>query len=145
MGDSLPEVMPASTVAVCAAESTVTTSFSSLTERKRSLLSAMVLKQCLVPRTFRRLCFLTKSRTSSTEADDWRRSVLYSILPAQFVILPAPAQAIIGATKRLPITAADSRRKVLLFIIRVSLKCVGCNHGTPSASPSHPDQVMLQE
>src|SRR5882762_2028133 len=64
-----------------------------------------------------RFCFFTNARTSSNDAEDSNRSVLYPMFPAQFVILSAPAHAIIGATKRLPITAAASLRNVLVFIV----------------------------
>ena len=58
-GESCPYVMPALTVTVRAFESSATTSSIDFKERKSSVLSAMLLKQCRVPSTFNLLCFLT--------------------------------------------------------------------------------------
>src|SRR5713101_8551078 len=76
--------MPASTVTVCACGSSAITLSIDLRERRLYLLSAMLLKQWRVPSTFNRLCFFTKSRACSSELAEYRLSVLYSRLPAQF-------------------------------------------------------------
>src|SRR6476660_8537695 len=90
--------MPASTVTVRAAGSRAMTLSIERSESRLNLLSAMLLKQCRVPSTLRWLCFLTKSRACSSELAEYRFSVLYSRLPAQFfnlspAILPSFAHA----------------------------------------------------
>ena len=75
----------------------------------------MLLKQCRVPRTFRRLCFFTNSCASCSEPAGYNCSVLYSKLPAQFVSLPPVAQVNRGESKGLASMAEESLINVLLF------------------------------
>jgi len=62
------------------------------------VLSAILLKQWRVPRTFSLFCVLTNSQTCSTELAGYKLSVLYSKLPAQFVSLDAGSRAKSGET-----------------------------------------------
>src|SRR5438445_5462218 len=107
--------MPASTVTVCASGSSATTLSIDFKDRKLCALSAMLLKQWRVPSTFRLLCFLTKLRTCWSEAAEYRLSVLYSRLPAQFFSLLPDAQADRGEMTGFVINAAKRLIKVLLF------------------------------
>src|SRR5262249_9024715 len=86
------------------------------TERRWSFVSAIVLKQWRGPRPFNLPCFWTKSRTCSKELAADTLSVLYSMLPAKFMIFSAVAQAINGEIKQLPAAADANLRNVLLFI-----------------------------
>src|ERR1700730_1427406 len=88
--------MPASTVTVCASGSNATTSSIDFKDRKLFVLSAILLKQWRVPSTFSLLCFLTYLRTCSSELAEYKRSVLYFRLPAQFCRLFFDAQANTG-------------------------------------------------
>src|SRR6266851_3423481 len=108
--------MPASTVTVCASGSSATTSSIGFRDRKLSVLSAMLLKQWRVPSTFNLCCFLTYFRTSSSELAEYKRSVPYSRLPAQFDSLSFVARAKRGEITGLAISAEKSLIKVLLFI-----------------------------
>src|SRR6266478_878713 len=108
--------MPASTVTVRASGSNATTLSIDFKDRKLSVLSAMLLKQWRVPNTFSLLRFLTQPRTCSSEFAVYRRSVLYSRLPAQFLSLTLAVQVRRGETAGLAITAEKNLIKVLLFI-----------------------------
>src|SRR5437016_12137376 len=108
--------MPAWTVTVCASGSSLTTSSIGFRDRKLSVLSAMLLKQWRVPSTFNLCCFLTYFRASSSELAEYKRSVLYSRLPAQFDSLSFVARAKRGEITGLAIIAEKSLIKVLLFI-----------------------------
>src|SRR5438309_10549373 len=107
--------MPAPTVTVWACASNATTSSIGFSERRFCVLSAMSLKQWRVPRTLSLLCFLTNSCTCSSELAEYKRSVPYSRLPAQFFSLLLDAQANRGEMTGLAIIAAKSLIKVLLF------------------------------
>src|SRR5271154_1415091 len=111
-------MLPA-TVTVCAAGSIVTTSFMGCSERKQSLLSAMWLKEWRVPRTLSLLLLFTWSRTCCSELVGYRRSVPYSILPAQFLSLSAVAHANAREAEGTASAAVRSFMKALLFIARV--------------------------
>src|SRR4029077_8370799 len=111
--------MPASTVTVRAAGSSAITLSIALSESRLWVLSAMLLKQCRVPSTFRLLCFLTNSRTCSREVAGYRFCVLYSRLPAQFVSFSPDAQESKGAIRGLANSAGKSFIKVLFFMARV--------------------------
>src|SRR6266436_8113085 len=118
--------MPASTVTVRASGFSATTLSIGFKERKSWVLSAMLLKQWRVPSTFNRLCFFTKSRACSSELAEYRLSVLYSRLPAQFFnlspdILSPDIQANRGETTGAASITEESLIKVLLFMARV--KC----------------------
>src|SRR5207244_9021579 len=76
----------------------------------------MLLKQWRVPSTFNLCCSLTYFRTCSSELAEYKRSVLYSRLPAQFFSLSFAAQAKRGEITGLAISAEKSLIKVLLFI-----------------------------
>ncbi len=80
------------------------------------MLSAMALKQWRVPSTFSLLCFLTKLRTCWRELAGYRLSVLYLMLPAQFVSLPPAALPNSGEIMGLASNSAQRSIKVLLFI-----------------------------
>ena len=85
------------------------------------LLSAMLLKQWRVPSTFSWLCFFTKSRARSNELAEYKLSVLYSRLPAQFfnlsaAILSSGIQANIFEMRGDANIADESLIKVLLFM-----------------------------
>ena len=86
------------------------------------MLSAMLLKQWRVPSTFNLCCFLTYFRTSSSELAEYKRSVLYSRLPAQFDSLSFVARAKRGEITGLVIIAEKSLIKVLLFIAMVQAR-----------------------
>src|SRR2546426_6829972 len=111
--------MPASTVTVWACASNPTTSSIGFSERRFCVLSAMSLKQWRVPRTLSLLCFLTNSCTCSRELAEYRRSVPYSRLPAQFLSLSPDAQARRGETTGAAISAEESLMKVRLSIGKV--------------------------
>src|SRR5258708_40359165 len=105
--------MPASTVTVRASGSNEITLSIDRTERKSYLLSAMLLKQWRVPSTFSWLCFFTKSRACSSELAEYRLSVLYSRLPAQFFnlsddFLSSDIQAKMGEIKGVANIADES-------------------------------------
>src|SRR6266436_5448316 len=116
--------MPASTVTVRASGFSATTLSIGFKERKSWVLSAMLLKQWRVPSTFNRLCFFTKSRACSSELAEYKLSVLYSRLPAQFfnlspailssAILFLDIQANSGEMKGVANIADESLIKVLL-------------------------------
>ena len=108
--------MPPSTVTVGAAASSVAILAIGRTDRKSSVLLAIVLKQWRVPSTFSLLCFATYSRTCSTEFAEYKRSVPYSRLPAQFVSLSSGIAASSGEMIGLAIIAEESLINVLLFI-----------------------------
>src|ERR1700680_4581417 len=110
--------MPASTVTVRACGSRETTSSNDFNDRKVSLLSAMLLKQWRGPRAFCFGCFFTQSWTWSCDLAAYKRSVLYSRLPAQFVSLSVPAQAKRRRKEGLAIVAEESLMKVRLFIAK---------------------------
>src|SRR5579864_2825748 len=76
----------------------------------------MLLKQCRVPRTFSFFSCCTNARASSTEVAGWRRSVLYSRLPAQLLGLPSHAQLVTGDSTRAVITADIILRNDRLFM-----------------------------
>src|ERR1043165_4991077 len=112
--------MLASTVTVRSPSSNSGASCISVSDKNASLLSAIVLKQCRVPRTFSLLCFLTYSFTSSTYFAAYKFSVLYSTFPAQFFNLSAtpllaPHTAIGDNTD--PAPAAPAIFKNALFFI----------------------------
>src|SRR5450755_1782060 len=109
--------MPASTVTVIAAASMATTLFIGLREIKLSLLSAIVLKQWRVPSTFILLYFFTISATCSTDSAGYNLSVLYSILPAQFLIFSPGISLINGENKGAAMSVEDNLIKVLFFIV----------------------------
>ena len=83
------------------------------------LLSAIVLKQCLVPRALRRGVFFIKALTASADDGLVILSVLYVRLPAQFFNFSEGIQPfngrIIGAAARVD----ERRRKDFLFILHV--------------------------
>src|SRR6266478_4528348 len=106
--------MPAATVTLRWVESSSTTWSMAFNESRFCLLSAILLKQWRVPRTFSLLSRLTNSRTWSTELAGYRRSVLYSRLPAQFFSLSPRAQASRGESARAAIIAERTLRKDLL-------------------------------
>src|SRR5437763_13578412 len=114
--------MPAWTVTVCASGSRATSSSIGFRDRKLSVLSAMLLKQWRVPSTFNLCCFLTYFRTSSSELAEYKRSVLYSRLPAQFDSLSFVARAKRGEITGLAIIAEKNLIKVLLFITMVEAR-----------------------
>src|SRR2546430_3018148 len=112
--------MPAPTVTVCVSGSSETICSIDFNERKCCLLSAMWLKQWRVPSTFNWLCFFTNSRTCSSEFAEYRSSVLYSKLPAQFLSLSSGTQAKRRETTG-PATVADRNvTMVLLFMAKVA-------------------------
>src|SRR5215469_9565103 len=90
--------------------------WSVLREMNCRLLSAILLKQWRVPRTVRLFCFLADSRTLSWVRAEYRFSVLYSKLPAQFLSFSPAAHAKRGARKGLPIREEQTLRKDRLFI-----------------------------
>src|SRR5450631_1080218 len=109
--------MPASTVTVIAAASIAITLFIGFKEIKLSLLSAIVLKQWRVPSTFILLYFFTMSATCSIDSAGYKRSVLYSILPAQFFIFSPGISLSNGENKGAVMSAEDNLIKVLFFIV----------------------------
>src|SRR5580700_5860088 len=149
--------MPAPTVTVRPCGSKETISSRGFKERKVSLLSAMLLKQWRVPRTFSFDCFLTKSWTCSRDLAAYRRSVPYSRLPAQFVSFSVPAQAKMRRTEGLAIVAEESLIKVRLFMAKPEFpfRFLKRRHSTPaslvretwkrfSAEPHHCDPGLVQ-
>src|SRR6267378_3277350 len=108
--------MPAATVTVRASGSSATTWSIGFKESRLWVLSAMLLKQWRVPRTLRLLCRLTNSRTCSSELAGYRRSVLYSRLPAQFFSLSGAAQVSRGGRAGAAISAEKSLRNDRLFM-----------------------------
>src|ERR1700730_181801 len=115
--------MPPSTVTVRAVASNATILAIGLTDRNSSVLFAIVLKQCRVPSTFSLLCFGTNSRTCSSDSAEYKRSVPYSRLPAQFFSFSSCVAAINGERIGLAAIAEVSLINVLLFMV---------SHQTPS-------------
>src|SRR5579863_243542 len=109
--------MPAPTVTVDALASSLITSSKAFRDSRLCVLSAILLKQCRLPSTFKLLSRLTYSCACCTEFAEYKRSVLYSRLPAQFFKRSAPAQLSIGNTTWLEATAASNLTKVLLSMI----------------------------
>src|SRR5580704_9988051 len=109
--------MPPSTVTVRVVASSATILAMGRTDRKSSVLLAIVLKQCRVPSTLSLLCLVTNSRTCSVVFAEYKRSVPYSRLPAQFVSLSPGIAASSGVTIGLAIIAEESLINVLLFMI----------------------------
>src|SRR5215475_3554177 len=97
-------------------------------ERKTFLLSAILLKQCRVPRTLNFTCFRTKDCTSSSERPEVRFSVPYSRLPAQFFSLSPAAQEKRGATAGAAISRDAVLRNRRLFMVRLVAHFSAC-HG----------------
>src|SRR5271154_7018353 len=117
--------MPPSTVTVRAWSSNAAIFAIGRTERNWSVLLAMVLKQCRVPRTFSLLCFATNARTSSSEFAEYRRSVPYSKLPDQFFSLSSGMAASSGEMIGVAIIAEESLINVLLFMVfHLTRSCV---------------------
>src|SRR5215468_11232591 len=88
-----------------------------LSDRKALLLSAILLKQCRVPRTLKRECLRTKDCTSSSAWAECRFSVPYSRLPAQFFNLSPAVQANRRAMAGAAINRDAVRRKRRLFMV----------------------------
>src|SRR5580704_6793479 len=109
--------MPPSTVTVRAVASNATILAIGRTERNSSVLFAMLLKQCRVPSTFSLLCFGTNSRTCSSDSAEYKRSVPYSRLPAQFFSFSSGIAAINGERIGLAAIAEVSLINVLLFMV----------------------------
>src|ERR1700722_14189830 len=109
--------MPPSTVTVRALSSNAAIFAIGRTDRNWSVLLAMVLKQCRVPRTFSLLCLATNARTSSREFAEYRRSVPYSRLPDQFFSLSSGMAASSGEMIGVAIIAEESLMNVLLFMV----------------------------
>src|SRR5215510_12843882 len=87
-------------------------------ERKALLLSAILLKQCRVPRTLNFACFRTKDCTSSSNRAEVRFSVPYSRFPAQFFNLsPSVIHANRGAIAGVTISTEAVLRNRRLFMI----------------------------
>src|SRR5262245_45104392 len=120
-GANRPYVMFASTITCFSASFSMGSLRMSVSDKKPFLLSAIVLKQCLVPSTFSFSVFLTYSFTSATDFAAFRFSVLYSMFPAQFfsfsgTLLFAPSLATGDKIASAP-TAPASFRNVLFFMV----------------------------
>src|SRR5207248_8660993 len=111
--------------------STVTVRSCALTEKSSSagfidrnclVLSATLLKQWRVPRTFNFACLLTNSRASSTELAVYKFSVPYSKLPAQFFNLMSGSSFISGETNGAAAVPEKSLIKILLFMAKGYLR-----------------------
>src|SRR5580704_3133244 len=125
--------MPPSTVTVRAVASNATILAIGRTERNSSVLFAIVLKQCRVPSTFSLLCFGTNSRTCSSDSAEYKRSVPYSRLPAQFFSFSSGIAAINGERIGLAAIAEESLINVLLFMV---------SHQTRKKSPRSHHQMI---
>src|SRR5205814_3430647 len=98
------------------------TSSSGFKEKELFVLFAILLKPWRVSSPFYLCCSFTYFRTSSSELAEYKRSVLYSRLPAQFDSLSFVARAKRGETTGLAIIAEKSLIKVLLFIAMVQAR-----------------------
>src|SRR4030095_3093159 len=90
-------------------------------ERKALLVSAILLKQCRVPRTLNFACLRTKDCTSSSERAEVRFSVPYSRFPAQlFNLSPSAVHANRGAIAGVAISKEAVLRNRRLFMMSLA-------------------------
>src|SRR5262249_53752350 len=99
-------------------ELTATSSSAGLKDRNWFVLSAILLKQWRVPRTFKFACLRTKSCACSRELAVDKCSVPYSTLPAQFFSLIFGSSLRSGETAGAAASPEKSLMKLLLFMAK---------------------------
>src|SRR6202034_504721 len=119
-GPSCPYVTPASTVTVRALASSSIPRIG-FSDKKLESLSAIELKQCRVPSTFNLLSERKIDCACSIDEASSRRSVPYTILPAQLVSLWFAFSMEMGLSKEPAMALENNCRKVRLSIKRLQI------------------------